>query len=71
MNPRLKQIDFAHDVVEKRDDFNTAKLIALELEEGGGSEELAALGWQQCRDVHELIVVDAFCLVVWLREVVF
>lgn len=46
LNPCLKQINFPDDIVEKRDYFDSAVLVSLELEEGAGGEELAAL-WRQ------------------------
>lgn len=57
--------------MEEWHNFNTAKLVSLEFQKSGCSEQLAAFSWKQCGDINELIVVDSFGLVVWLRQIIF
>ena len=54
--------------MEERYDFDTTKLISFEFEECAGAKELAALRRQAARDEYELIIVDALCAIVRLRQ---
>ena len=54
--------------MEERYDLDSAELITLKLQEGRRGEELAAFRRQTLRNEDELIVVDALCTVVWLRQ---
>jgi len=67
----LEKVDFADNIVEEGNDLDATEFVSFKFEEGARSEELAALCWQQCGNVHKLVVVYALVLVIRLREVVF
>ena len=55
--------------MEEGNDLDPPKLVAFKFKEGTCCKELATLWWQKCRDVHKLIVVYAFCPIIWLTQV--
>ena len=71
LNSGLEKVNFSHNVMKKWHNFDSAILIALELEESWCGEKLLAFARKSGGHVDELIIVDSLSSIVWLRHILF